>query len=167
MYARHRKLSLTTHIISSVGWLGAVTVFLAFAVVGITSSDAKVVRGTYIVMDVTAWVVLVPLSLASLVTGLMQSLGTRWGLLRHYWVLAKLGINLIATVVLLMYTETLSGFARIARAPAGAAGTEALKDPSPVVHGALALVLLVVATVLSVYKPRGMTPYGRRKAALV
>ena len=167
MLARYRRVSLTAHIISSVGWLGAVTAFLAFAIVGITSSDAEVVRSTYIMMDVTAWVVLVPLSLASLVTGLMQSLGTRWGLLRHYWVLAKLGINVIATVVLLMYTDTLSGLARAARAPADAGGIEALNDPSPVLHGALALGLLVVASVLSVYKPRGMTPYGRRKAALV
>jgi hypothetical protein len=41
-----------------------------------------------------------------------------------------------------------------------------LTDPSPVIPGALALVLLVLATFLSVYKPRGMTPYGRRKAQL-
>ena len=38
-----------------------------------------------------------------------------------------------------------------------------LRDPSAVIHASLALVLLLVATVLGLYKPKGMTPYGRRK----
>jgi hypothetical protein len=54
------------------------------------------------------WFVLVPLSLASLLTGLVQSLGTPWGLFRHYWVLFKLLINVLATIVLLMYMQTLT-----------------------------------------------------------
>src|SRR5829696_2436284 len=58
-------------------------------------------------MQVTAWTVLVPLALASLVTGLLQSLTTRWGLFRHYWVVVKQLIAVLATAVLLMYTETL------------------------------------------------------------
>ena len=88
-----RKFALTAHVTSSVGWLGAVAAFLALAVVGLTSQDAQTVRATYLVMEPAGWVVLVPLAFASLLTGLVQSLGTTWGLSRHYWVLFKLLIK--------------------------------------------------------------------------
>jgi len=38
-----------------------------------------------------------------------------------------------------------------------------VRTSSPVLHAAAALLLLLVATVLAVYKPRGMTRYGQRK----
>lgn len=82
--------------------------FLALGVAGMTSQDGQLVRGANLAMESIGWFVLVPLSLASLLTGLVQSLGTRWGLFRHYWVIVKLGINLAATIVLLLYMQTLS-----------------------------------------------------------
>ena len=106
MTPRLRKFALTAHVTSSVGWLGAVAVFLALAVAGLTSQDAQTVRAAYLAMELTGWFVLVPLSLASLLTGLVQSLGTAWGLFRHYWVLFKLLINVVATIVLLLYMQT-------------------------------------------------------------
>ncbi len=83
MGRRVRKLVLTTHITSSVGWLGAVVCFLALGVVGLTSEDAQTVRGVYLVMEPAAWWVLVPLAVMSL---LIQSLAGAWGLFKHYWV---------------------------------------------------------------------------------
>jgi hypothetical protein len=156
-----RKLALTAHVAASVGWLGAVAVFLALAVAGLTSDDADLARGAYMTMDWAAWFVLVPLSLASLLTGLVQALGTAWGLFRHYWVVFKLLINLFATIVLLMYTQTLGALAEVAANPRG--DLDSVQNASPVLHAALAVLLLLVATVLAVYKPRGLTPYGRRK----
>ena len=156
-----RKFALTAHVASSVGWLGAVASFLAFAVVGLTSQNAQTVRGAYLVMEPAAWFILVPLAFASLLTGLVCSLGTTWGLFRHYWVIFKLLINVFATFVLLIYTETFSLMARVAADPSAELGM--VRNPSPVLHTALALVLLLVASGLSVYKPRGMTAYGWRK----
>jgi hypothetical protein len=52
----------TTHVTSSVGWVGAVFVFLALAVIGLTSDDEVTVRGAYLVMAPAAWFVLVPLA---------------------------------------------------------------------------------------------------------
>src|SRR5919204_1605022 len=95
---RLRKLALTAHVTASVGWLGAVIAFLALSVIGLTGQDPQTVRGAYLVMELTGWAVLVPLSLASLLTGLISSLGSTWGLFRHYWVLFKLAINLVATI---------------------------------------------------------------------
>jgi hypothetical protein len=101
------------------------------------------------------------LALASLLTGLVQSLGTTWGLFRHYWVLFKLLINVFATIVLLIYMETFSLMAGVAADPSVDLGM--VRNASPVLHAALALLLLLVAATLGVYKPRGMTRYGRRK----
>ena len=158
---RLRKLALTAHVTSSVGWIGAVVVFLALAVVGLTSDDAQTVRGVYLVMDPAARLTLVPLALASLLTGLVSSLGTPWGLLRHYWVLFKLVINLFATAVLLTYMETFRAMAGVA---ADASNDLAVvRNPSPVIHSVLALLVLLIAAVLAVYKPRGVTRYGWRK----
>ena len=106
MGPRRRKLWLTVHVSVSVGWLGAVVAFLAFlalAVAAPPSDDPDLVRGAYLTMDGTGWWVLVPLSVACLLAGVVQSLGTHWGLLRHYWVLATLVINLTATVVLVPF----------------------------------------------------------------
>ncbi len=93
MPPRLRKFVLTAHVTTTVGWLGAVVVFLALVVVGLTSQGAQTVRGAYLVMEPAAWWVLVPLAFASLLTGIVQSLGTTWGLFRHYWVLFKLLIT--------------------------------------------------------------------------
>jgi hypothetical protein len=161
MSPRLRKFALAAHVASSVGWLGAVVVFLALAVVGLTSEDAETVRGAYLVMEPAAWYVLVPLAFASLLTGLVQSLGTRWGLFRHYWVLFKLLINVAATIVLLTYMETFSSMADVAADPSADLGV--VRNASPVLHAGAALLLLLVATMLAVYKPQGMTRYGRRK----
>ncbi|MGP3917303.1 hypothetical protein [Nonomuraea sp. 10N515B] len=155
-----RKLVLTTHITSSVGWLGAVLAFLALAVIGLTSQDDQTVRAVYLVMEPAAWYTLIPLAVASLFTGLVQSLGTTWGLFRHYWVIFKLLINVGAIVVLLMYTETLGYLAGLAAAPDTDLGL--LRNPSVLIHTVLALMLLLAATVLAVYKPRGRTRYALR-----
>jgi hypothetical protein len=157
---RLRKLALTAHVTASVGWLGAVVAFLALSVAGLTSQDPQTVQGAYLAMELTGWVVLVPLSLASLLTGLVCSLGSAWGLVRHYWVLFKLVINLIATIVLVLYMQTLDALADVAAATA-LSGT-GLRDPSPALHAAAALLLLLVATTLAIYKPRGLTRYGQR-----
>jgi hypothetical protein len=161
MTPRVRRFALTAHVAVSVGWLGAITAFIALAVVGLTSEDPDKVRGAYLVMEPAAWYLLLPLAVASLVTGLVQSLGTTWGLFRHYWVVFKLLINLASTLVLLVYMETFAFMARLAADPS--ADLSAVRNASPLVHAALALLLLVVATALAIYKPRGMTPYGQRK----
>ena len=161
MPPRVRKLVLTAHVACTVGWLGAVVVFLALSIVGLTSQDAQTVRGAYLVMEPAAWLVLVPLAFASLLTGLIQSLGSTWGLFRHYWVLFKFFITVFLTIVLLMYMQTFRFMAGVAADTSTDLG--AVRNLSPALHAALALLVLLVAMVLAVYKPRGMTRYGWRK----
>src|SRR5258708_35712783 len=103
-----RKFALTAHVTSSIGWFGAVAVFLALALVGLTSQDAQLVRAAYLVMGLITWFVIVPLAFASLTTGVVSSLGTRLGLFRYYWLVMKLMIRLVATFVLVFRTKTLA-----------------------------------------------------------
>jgi hypothetical protein len=121
------------------------------------------VRAAYLAMEVTGWFVIVPLSLASLLTGLVQALGTTWGLFRHYWVLLKFLINILATFLLLLHMRPTTYLARAATETSfSTADLRGLRIQLVVDAGA-ALLALLVATTLSVYKPRGITPYGRRK----
>jgi hypothetical protein len=162
MAPRWRKFALTAHVTASVGWLGAVVVFLVLAVVALTTDEAPVVRAVYLTAEPITWFVIVPFALASLLTGLIQALGTTWGLFQHYWVVFKLVLNILATVVLLMYTRTVNYLAGLAAQPS--TDLAELRSPTFALHSGGALLVLVTATVLAVYKPRGMTQYGRRKA---
>ena len=157
-----RRLTLLAHVAVSVGWLGAAVVFIGTSALALTSDDADTVRGAYLVMDPVASFVLVPLAIASLLTGLVQSLSTAWGLLRHYWVVFKLAINLFATALLLLYLQTFRSLADVASDRT--ADLSEVRNLSPLLHAVLAVVLLLAAVVLAVYKPRGLTPYGRRSA---
>ena len=155
-----RKLTYTTHLVSSVGWMGAVFVFLALSTIGLTSENETAVRGVYLVMLPAGWVVLVPLAHASVLSGVTLSLGTAWGLWRHYWVVSKLAITVAATIILMVYLRT---FAEMAGVAADATRDLAsVRNPSPLVHSVLALVALVAATLLGIYKPFGPTPYATR-----
>lgn len=165
MSPRAQKLALTAHVTASVGWLGAVVVFLALALLAVTTPDVALMRASYLAMEWAGWSVLVPFSVASLLTGLVQSLGSPWGLLRHYWVVIKLVLNVVATAVLLLYTETLALLGSTAAGEPSAGDLALLRSPSVVIHAVAALVVLLVATVLAVYKPRGMTRHGRRQRA--
>ena len=156
-----RKFALTTHIATSVGWLGAVAAFLALAVAGMTSTAVQTARGVYLAMELIGWYVIVPMCLASLVTGLIQALGTKWGLLRHYWVSVKFLITVFSAIILFVFTKTLGSLAALANDPN--VSVESLRNPSPIVHSGLALLVLLVTTVLSVFKPWGKIQFGRRK----
>jgi hypothetical protein len=163
MTPRLRKFALTVHVTSSVGLLGAVAGFLALAVAGLTSQDAQMVRAAYLAMELTAWFVIVPLAFASLLTGLVQSLGTKWGLFRHYWVLAKLLLTGLVTIVLLLKMKLIGYVAGAAADTALSSADLRAARTELVIHAGGGLLVLLLPVVLSVYKPRGMTRYGWRK----
>lgn len=156
-----RKFALTVHITTSIGWIGVVFAYLALVVVTQTSQDVQSVRAAFIVMEPLTWFVLVPLAFSALLTGLIMSLGTKWGLFRHYWVLAKLLLTVIATIVMLSQTRIISYTANVAAD--SSSNLDRLGGVGQFLHPGLGLVVLLVITILSVYKPRGMTYYGWRK----
>ncbi len=155
-----RKLALTAHVTFSVGWIGGVVAYLTLGVTAVTSQDAQTVRAAWTAMELIGWFAIVPLALASLLTGLVMSLGTKWGLFRHYWTLISLVLTVLATFVLLLHMPDVSFLADVAQ-EAEAARLHGLGGD--LFHSGLGLVLLLVIQVLNVYKPPGLTPYGWRK----
>ncbi|UGY92411.1 hypothetical protein [Streptomyces gobiensis] len=155
---RLRRVVLTTHIATSVGWLGAVLAYLALDVTAVTSQDVQKVRAAYMAMEVMVLYVIAPLALASVLIGIVNALGTSWGLFRHYWVLVKLLLTIFATAVLLIQTRTVSYLAETA-----ASSADPGELPGTLLHSAGGLVVLLIIVVLSVFKPRGLTRYGWRK----
>jgi len=158
-----RKLALVSHIAVSVGWLGSVSVFLVLAITGLTSKDAPLVRASYLSSDLITRFVILPLCIAALTTGLIQSLGTAWGLFRNYWVIAKLTLTLVGTGLLLLHTRPIRYLAVVAAESNFDSAEHRRLQIQLVADAAAAIVLLLVTIGLSVYKPRGLTPYGWRK----
>ncbi|MGM1057752.1 hypothetical protein [Saccharothrix sp. Mg75] len=142
-----RKAWLLLHVVSSVGWLGVTVGLLALA---LAAFDAPQL---YRAMALLGDVVVLPLALTALATGLLLSFGTRWGLVRHRWVLVKFVLTAVAV------TATTFGLR-------GTLHDAADGDPGTAGAGALSaacvsLVLYLVATALSVFKPWGRTRWGR------
>ena len=160
MTPRLRKFALTVHLTCSVGWIGAVMAYLALVIATMISQTSRTLQAVWMAMEVIGWYAIVPLALASLLTGLVMALGTPWGLFRHYWILISLVLTVLATVVLLIHMQTVSDIAgRAAATPGAAVGGL----PGEFVHAGVGMLVLLVIQVLNMYKPRGMTPYGWRK----
>ena len=161
MTSYSRKLLLTVHVLASVGWFGALLVFLAHAAVSLVSRDQHVVRSACIAMGLTAWLVILPLSVASFVSGIVHALGTAWGLIRHYWVIAKLLLTAFATAVLLLKLAPISALSEAAAIGSFSASSLLELKTSLMLHAVGGLAVLFAITVLAVYKPAGVTPFRR------
>jgi hypothetical protein len=157
-----RKFVLAVHLTVSVGWIGAVAAYIPFDVATVTSRDAERLRAAYLAMETIARSAIVPLALASLTTGLVVSLGTKWGLFRHYWVLISLVLTILATVVLVLETRTIGALSETA-ADSAMSDDDLRALPSTLAHSGGGTLVLLVILVLNVYKPQGMTRYGWRK----
>jgi hypothetical protein len=158
MTSRLSKAVLTSHISFSVGWLGAVVVFLVLAITGLTSSDMQLTRASLISMDLAAWFVIVPFCLLSLLTGIIQAVGTKWGLFKHYWIVVKLILTVASTLLLLLHLQPISYLANAARS-ANFTNTIYTEEIINLISKTGAAILaLVFITTISIYKPWGKIP---------
>ena len=158
-----RRFLLTAHVVCSVGWLGAIGAFMALGVVGLArAQNMHVVQAVYPSMELIGWYALVPASVAALLTGLVLSLGTEWGLFRHYWIAAKFVITVGATGLLLLHMRAVGRAAALTSQ--GIVGAEFSRlQVRLLIDASLAAMVLLLATALSIYKPGGLTAYGLRK----
>jgi hypothetical protein len=157
MSPRLRRTVLVVHVATSVGWLGALVGYLALDITVATSTDITIVRSAYIAMDILVRYAIAPLSIAAVLIGIVNALGTPWGLFRHYWVLVKLVLTLVAAGVLLVKVQDVAYLASLARS---AADPRQLGDT--LMHSVGGMVILLTTLILSVFKPRGLTRYGWR-----
>lgn len=162
MTPRLRKFAITVHVVVSVGWLGAVVAYLALAIVGVTSHDASAARACYRSMALIGPFVIVPFSLATLLTGLLEAVGTRWGVFQHWWVVAKLALTTVATVILLRHLPAVISMALVAGDTTVSVDDFRAQGLQLIVHAVGGVLVLLATTTLSVYKPWGLTPFARR-----
>lgn len=139
-----RKLALTLHIAVSVGWLGAVAAYLVLDLTVAASRDAATMQAALSSMRLITSYLIVPLALASLISGVLQALLTPWGLVRHWWVLISLVLTLFATAVLLLQVDHIG---------------QGHPQGHTLLHSIDGLVVLLIITELSVLKPAGRTPW--------
>lgn len=150
-----RRTVLTAHIIASVGLLGDSAGFLAVAIRGATTDDPGLAAASYELLDMFSFVFGIPLSMVALATGLTLGLGTKWGVLRHRWVTAKL---------LLILSVILVGAFVIGPANSAMLDGRGGSETTLILASAYDVLALCVATGLSVFKPGGR--WGRAGAAV-
>jgi hypothetical protein len=149
---RAHKAALTVHVLTSVGWFGVAAALACGVVVATATSDHALSSAIYRTMELAPWLS-IPAGLASAATGVVLGLGTAHGLIQRWWVVAKIGVN---TAVVVTDAVLITHFAHQAAVTGHVA--------PPLRGAAIAhVVALVVATVLSVFKPWGRTPWARRR----
>lgn len=150
-----RRAVLTVHIIASVGLLGDCAAVLAINIRAATTGDPGLAAAAYDLLAMFGVVFGIPLSMTALASGVALGLGTKWGVLRHRWVTAKL---------LLLLGVIVAGALVIGPA------TAALRDGGDgsrtllILAAAYDVLALALATGLSVFKPgrrRDRTPVRR------
>lgn len=159
MSPKLNRVMLTTHITVSVGWFGAVAVFIALAIAGIASANMQLARSSYIAMELSGWFVIVPFCIASLVTGIIQALGTKWGLLKHYWIVVKLILTLFATVALLLHMKPIGDLSLAASSNVDFTNALPNLKLQIVANAGAAFLLLLAIITISVFKPWGKTKW--------
>ena len=157
-----RKFILLAHVITSVGLIGAVASFLLLAIIGMLSGDPQIVRSSYAVMNPLAAFLILPLVVLSLLVGIVSSLGTPWGLVRYYWVVAKLLATILTLMVLLLQMNAIAQLSAIAAERMVTDADLGLRMRM-IIHAGGGLVVLLIIMVLSIYKPKGLTSYGQSK----
>ena len=160
-----RKAVLVLHIVMGIGWMGVDIALLVLLITARTTDDATLVASGFNAIRMIVPVAVPPLSLGILATGLLSGWGTSWGLLRYWWVLVKLVLSLVMTVLVfvslvpavtsitLLSTTTMD--ADVVRASLGALPTQLMFPP------VVSFLMLGVATVLSIFKPWRYTPWSR------
>ncbi|MFE7272098.1 DUF2269 domain-containing protein [Streptomyces sp. NPDC057623] len=156
-----RRAALVVHVIASAGWLGLTLGLLALAVTAAGTGSAVTVEASVRAMKLFADWLLLPVAFLTLASGLVLSLGTRWGLARHRWVYVKFWLTL-ATITATAFALRPGLGSTVAAVAAG----EPLPDATGLMTGPIvSLSAYVFMTVISVLKPWGPTRRGRRLRA--
>jgi hypothetical protein len=153
---RARKVAVVAHVVSIAGWIGLDAAKTILVFTGILAGDRDTVALAYRALGTFLGWPLVIASLAALVTGLALGMGTKWGVLTHWWVVGKLAITLVLVALVCFVLAPM-----LPEAAAYGAALAARSEPAPtavadlVYPAVVAPSSLLVATILSVVKPWG------------
>ncbi|MGC9665411.1 hypothetical protein ACNTMW_02510 [Planosporangium sp. 12N6] len=151
---RVRRLMVIAHIAVSVGWWGLSLCLLALATTARLSDQPATIQAGYRAMAILAHTLVLPVSVASLLTGLLLSIGRPWGLTRHYWILAKLILTVAAAIASNIALPALIGGA-VAHLSTGPSGVDTRTANGLVIAPAVAVATYTAIVAISVLKPWG------------
>ena len=158
--ARTRKVVLVVHIVSAAVWIGIVVV-LGVVIFTALLADDNTKALCYRALELFAVWPLLTTGLVCLVSGVVLGIGTKWGLVRYWWVAIKLALNIVLTVLVLvaLRPEVTEAAEQGRRFMAGEAASLAVGDLiyPPIVSPSD----LLIAVVLAVFKPWGQIRKGR------
>ncbi len=162
---RARRVWLTIHVGVSVAWIGIEACILLLTVVGLTTDDRATLRASFIALGVLGSGVTIPVAVITLVSGVVLSVRTTWGLVQHWWIVIKLALTVALTAgsTLLLNGRLREAADRASALPEGtiSAGDIGWMRFQILSSTIVVIAALVAATVLSVFKPVGRTPWGR------
>jgi hypothetical protein len=162
---RWRQAVMVLHAICGIGWMGVDVALFVLLMNARTSENAAVVASGFNAIAMIVPATVPALSLGMLATGLLLGLGTRWGLVRYWWVLVKLVLALI--MVVLVFTSLLPGIGELAVLSAAGVSADALRaslGPLPTMllfPPVVSFSMLGAAAALSIFKPWNRTPWSR------
>lgn len=150
-----RKVALVGHVLSSVGWFGVAVAIVGCVVAAKVTAQPSFAHALYRVVAASGWLS-VPAGLVAAATGALLGLGTKYGLIRYWWVVVKILITIAVVITDALLVSAVAG------------DVAATGRPTPALYGSTSahIVVLTIAAVLSVIKPRGLTPWGRRVLAI-
>ncbi|WP_435840304.1 DUF2269 domain-containing protein [Streptomyces chartreusis] len=153
-----RRAALVVHVVASASWVGLTLGLLALGITAAGTGSAVTVEASVRAMKLFADWLLLPVAFLTLVSGLVLSLGTQWGLARHRWVYVKFWLTL-ATTTATVFALRPGVNSAVAAVTAGGP----LPDAGDVMMGPIvSLSAYLFMTVISVLKPWGLTKRGRR-----
>ena len=154
-----RKVVLMTHIISAGAWFGIDLVLCVLVVVGWLRPGSAARDEVW--QPLATWYMLPMLyttlaaGLVCLLSGLLLGFATKFGVLRYWWVAVKLVLNLVMTVVLLVFL--LNPIQKIS------AGQAPVSELTIVFYlSVMALGMVTLASLISVFKPWGRIGTARQ-----
>jgi hypothetical protein len=164
--ARTRKGVLVVHIVSAGAWLGIDVVLGLLVFTSIGTADPGTRALCYQALELFAVWPLFTMGAVCLASGVVLGLGSRYGLVKYWWVAVKLALNLVLTILVLVALRTgVRELAEVGRQLA--AGERMVAGPGDMVFPPIvSTTALLVAMVLSVFKPWGRIR-GRRAARAV
>ncbi|HYH12582.1 MAG TPA: hypothetical protein VD789_09540 [Thermomicrobiales bacterium] len=157
-----RKTTMVLHIVCGVGWMGADIVLFILLYTGLTTDDGAVAAACYRAVTVFVPVAVPVLALGMLATGLLLGWGTKWGILRYWWVVVKLILAVI--MVVLVFVSLVPGVDELDAADARMSA-DAVRDSLGSVTDQMlyppivSFLMLGTAAVLSIFKPWRQTPW--------
>ena len=153
--ARARKSVLVVHIASAGAWLGIDVVMAVLVFTALLSDDDRTKALSFQALELVAVGPLLAAGLVCLLTGILLGLGSRYGLVRYWWVAVKLVLNLVLTglVLVALAPEVADAAERARQFVAGV--PVSLEVGDLVFPPIVSPTALLVAMVLAVFKPWG------------